>query len=299
MEFCCSQQPSSGVTYGRHWLVEPRAQIWKGTYQEHSLKQKLAVVCFTSPLTKSLSLQFLPPTLSHHCFYSPLKVHHKYAQSIFFPSALFLCCVTVAGMTQKKVFQRSPFLCGLHPVFFFNHTNSIIFKEVLKFNLKQYNRDPRPLFEPLITSNAPTFQNPLIMHLYWKSNRVIRWVWVIERMRSMLLIDFILNYFQGWTLYARGANTLKYNFYIFLCSLSQTLLTWSFCPYTQTRFRTKLALHSTEKKPFPIIKSAMKESPETVGTEEGLSSNEAGTLSNGNSDTIIPECTSPCLIIGH
>lgn len=42
----------------------------------------------------------------------------------------------------------------------------------------------------------------------------------------------------------------------------------------------------------------MSKGAETVGREENLSSTEAGTLSNGNSDTIIPECTSLCLIIG-
>lgn len=33
MEFGCDQQLSSRVTYGCHWLVDPWAQSWKGTYQ--------------------------------------------------------------------------------------------------------------------------------------------------------------------------------------------------------------------------------------------------------------------------
>lgn len=51
----------------------------------------------------------------------------------------------------------------------------------------------------------------------------------------------------------------------------------------------------------PSAKSVMSKGADmgAGGGEETLSSTEAGTLSNGNSDTIIPECTSPCLIIGH
>lgn len=49
----------------------------------------------------------------------------------------------------------------------------------------------------------------------------------------------------------------------------------------------------------PSAKSVMSKGADMGGGEETLSSTEAGTLSNGNSDTIIPECTSPCLIIGH
>lgn len=76
------------------------------------------------------------------------------------------------------------------------------------------------------------------------------------------------------------------------------------CPFriwSENGFKTEWG-HSTE--PFisgypPSAKYVMSMGAGTVGREETLSSTEAGTLSNGNSDTIIPECTSLCLIIGH
>lgn len=120
MEFCCSQQPSGRVTYGRHWLVDSRAQIWKGTYQEHSLKQKLA--CFTSisqPCSCS-SAPYFVVSLPPHTSYSPPHAHPVQPFLNHHSLVSVLCnCSWNEQKKKKKVFQRSPFLCGLHPVFFF------------------------------------------------------------------------------------------------------------------------------------------------------------------------------------
>lgn len=55
-------------------------------------------------------------------------------------------------------------------------------------------------------------------------------------------------------------------------------------------------LHRALDQGIPSVKSVMSTGAGAIGREETLSSTEAGTLSNGNSDTIIPECTSLCLI---